>query len=379
MSKRFRNLPPIIRHFQDCEDPRIDRQKRHELINVIFIAICATLCGADGWVEIEEFGKAKKDFFSQFLTLTNGIPSHDTFARVFARLDPENFKKCFLKWLQCIRTKTEGSILAIDGKTIRNSFNKASAVEAIHMVSAWCSKSALVIGQVKVDAKSNEITAVPKLLELLELTGCIVTMDAMGCQKEHVKKIIKKNAEYVLALKGNQGKFHEEVVQYFKDSYESNFESVPHSYTEDLNKDHGRIEIRKYWLIKDLECFSMAKDWTGLKSVGMVESVRKIGDKTSVERRYYCNSITDIKVFAKAVRKHWGVENNLHWVLDVAFNEDKSRIRKDNAPENMSILRHIALNMLKKESSVKNGIKVKRFKAGWDNNYLLKVIFNSED
>ena len=375
MAQKRRKLLPIIRHFSNIQDPRIDRKKRHLLIDIIVITICAVICGADEWTEIALFGKAKEKWFKTFLELPNGIPSHDTFARLFARLDPDGFRECFLRWVDCVREKTSGEVVPIDGKTLRSSFDKASSKAAIHMVSAWSSKNSCVLGQVKVDAKSNEITAVPKLLELIELSGCIVTMDAMGCQKEHALTIINKEADYIFSLKGNQGLFHEEVKTFFEYALESHFEEVPHQYLERTEKDHGRIETRRCWLLTDLKYFEKAKEWPGIRGVGMIESTRRIEGKETKEIRIYCTSLEDVKTFSRGVRQHWQVENNLHWVLDVAFREDKCRIRKDNAPENFAMLRHIALNLLKKETSCKNGIKAKRLKAGWDEQYLLCVLF----
>lgn len=375
MGKDSQRLPPAIKHFCDLVDPRIDRQKLHLLPDIIVITICAVIFGADEWREIALFGKAKESWFRTFLELANGIPSHDTFGRVFSRLDPEQFRLCFQKWIQCVRTKTDGEIISIDGKTLRGSFDKASAKAAIHMVSAWSSANRLFLGQIKVSEKSNEITAVPRLLEVLDLSGCIVTMDAMGCQKNHVKQITDKNADYVLALKGNQGKFHEEVEGFLGDALKLKFEDVQHQFfSEGPEKDHGRKEKRKYWLVTDLKWSSKAKEWSGLNAVGMVESKRTEDGETSQEVRFFCTSLTDVKTFARAVREHWGVENGLHWNLDVSFNEDKSRIRKDNSPENLAVMRHVALNLLKQETTIKHGIKAKRLKAGWDEAYLLRVL-----
>lgn len=368
------HIKSIRKHFTSLKDPRIERRKLHSLADILIIAICAVVCGAEEWSEIELFGKSKKKWFKGFLSLPNGIPSHDTFARVFARLDPAEFQKCFLSWLDYLQSSTSLDIIAIDGKTVRNSFNKASAKAAIHMVSAWSSNNGCVLGQVKVDEKSNEITAVPKLLEILELSDCVVTMDAMGCQKEHATKIISKGGDYILALKGNQGHFHEEVKSFCEDAINSCFDGVDQQTCSSTEKDHGRIDSRRYHLITDLAWSKRAEEWCGLKAIGIVQSTRKIEEKETSETRIYCTSLNDVKTFARGVRKHWNVENQLHWVLDVAFREDKCRIRKDNAPENFAILRHIALNQLKKEKSIKNGIKSKRLKAGWDEQYLLQVL-----
>ncbi|MBU1106422.1 MAG: ISAs1 family transposase [Candidatus Riflebacteria bacterium] len=368
------HIKSIRKHFTTLKDPRIERKKLHSLADILIIAICAVVCGAEEWSEIELFGRAKKKWFKSFLSLPNGIPSKDTFSRVFARLDPAEFQRCFMSWLDYLKDSTSLDIIAIDGKTLRNSFNKASGKAAIHMVSAWSSNNSCVLGQIKVDEKSNEITAVPKLLDILELTDCVVTMDAMGCQKEHATKIISKGGDYILALKGNQGHFHEEVKSFCEDAIGSNFDGVEQQTCKSTEKDHGRIDVRSYHLITDLTWSKRAGEWCGLKAIGIVQSTRKIEDKETKETRMYCTSLNDVKTFARGVRKHWNVENQLHWVLDVAFREDKCRIRKDNAPENFAILRHIALNQLKKENSIKNGIKSKRLKAGWDEQYLLQVL-----
>jgi predicted transposase YbfD/YdcC len=376
MSKNcVRNFPSALKHFGELVDPRINRQKLHLLTDIVVVTICAVICGADEWTEIAEFGRAKEKWFRTILELPNGIPSHDTFGRVFSLLDPEQFRLCFQRWIQCVRTKTNGEVIAIDGKALRGSFDTASSKAAIHMVSAWSSKNRLVLGQIKVDEKSNEITAVPRLLELLDLSGCIVTMDAMGCQKEHAKQIISKNADYVFALKGNQGNFHEEVQEFYLDAIKFGFENVPHQLLTDLpDKDHGRIETRKYWLITDVSMVSKSDQWRGLNGVGMVEATRMENGRTSKETRFFCTSLRDVETFSRAVREHWGIENGLHWNLDVSFNEDDSRIRKDNAPENLARVRHVALNLLKQETSVKIGIKGKRLKAGWNEAYLAKVL-----
>lgn len=366
----------FIKHFSKLTDPRVDRTKRHLLEDIIIIAICGTICGADGWTEIEEYGKTKFKWLKTFLLLPNGIPSHDTFGRVFSLLDPEEFQQCFLEWVQSVVTLTKGEVVAIDGKTLRKSFDKASEKAAIHMVSAWASTNRMVLGQVKVDDKSNEITAIPKLLQILEVSGSIITIDAMGCQKK-IASVIKENgADYVLALKENQPKLYEDVSVFFDKALKNGFGDIQYDYHETKDKGHGRIERRCYWQVSDITWVKHKEGWDGLNSIGMVESHRCVGDKKSVERRYYINSIeNDVKQFAHAVRSHWGIENSVHWVLDIAFREDESRVRKDNSPQNLAMLRHIALNLIKQEKSIRYGIKKKRLKSGWDNDYLLKVLF----
>lgn len=366
----------IVYHFKDLDDPRLDRKKQHKLIDIIVIAICGIICNADTWVDIQSFGEAKYNWLKQFLALENGIPSHDTFGRVFSIIDPEKFKKCFLNWINEISSLLNKEIIAIDGKTVRHSHDRANNKSAIHIVSAWAQNSGIVIGQVKVDEKSNEITAIPELLSLLAINNCIVTIDAMGCQKLIAEKIIDKGADYVLALKGNQGQLYEDVKLYFDGAFEINFKDIKYDFHKTLDKDHGRIEKREYWITNEIEWMDEKKEWEELKTIGLVKSTRIIGDKKTTEMRFYISSlIADAKIFGNAVRSHWAIENSLHWVLDLAFREDESRVRKDNAPENLASLRHIALNLIKQESTVKKSIKSKRLKAGWDNDYLARVLF----
>lgn len=371
--------PALIDHFSDLKDPRIDRNKRHKLIDIVSISICAVICGANTWEQIEEYGKTKYDWLKQFLELPNGIPSHDTIRRLFICLDSNAFQRSFLNWIQSLSGIVTDQVVAIDGKTLRRSRDKGSGKKAIHMVSAWASEMRLVLGQVKTDEKSNEITAIPELIDVLELRGCIVTIDAMGCQKSIAEKIIDKNGDYVLALKENHGNLHEDVKFFFEDALKTDFKDINYSFHETIDGDHGRIEHRKYWIVSDIDWLQGKENWKGLLSIGMTQSQREIDGETSSEIRYYISSLScDAKLFGNAVRSHWGIENSVHWILDVAFREDESRIRKGNAPENFAVLRHIALNLLKNENSLRKSIKSKRLKAGWDDSYLTKVLgFNN--
>jgi predicted transposase YbfD/YdcC len=362
-------------HFAELTDPRSDRTKEHKLIDIVTIAICAVICGADTWVGIETSGQAKYKWLKQFLELPNGIPSHDTFSRVFARLDGKEFQSCFLNWVKSISQLIPGEVISIDGKTLRHSYDTESNKKAIHMVSAWASDQKLVLGQRKVDEKSNEITAIPELIKVLELSGCLVTIDAMGTQKDIAKLIIAKGADYCLALKGNQGNIHQDVEQLFKQALSQQWQNINHSFFETVEKGHGRIEKRRYWTMGNVEFLIDSDKWVGLESIGMVESERIVSGETSSEIRYDLNSFrSNAQVFAHAVRSHWGVENCLHWVLDLGFREDDCRIRKDNAPENFALLRHIAFNLLSQEKTAKIGIQNKRLQAAWDNDYLAQVL-----
>jgi len=366
----------IADHFSAIDDPRIDRSKQHKLIDIITIAICAAICGAEGWTDIETYGVTKYEWLKQFLELPNGIPSHDTFARVFTRLNPQQFQQGFLNWIKAINKITEGEVIAVDGKTLRHSYDKGAGVGAIHMVSAWATQNRLVIGQIKVDKKSNEITAIPELLKLLELSGCVVTIDAMGCQQEIVKLITEQDADYIITLKKNQSNLYKNVELLFKEAIRTGYQGINHSTYSTREQAHGREEIRQYLMLTDInERVDPNNKWSKLKSIGLVESVRTVHRKTTVETRYYISSLsTNAELFGQSVRSHWGIENSLHWVLDVALNEDDCRIRKDNAPENFALMRRLGVNLLGREKSNKRGVKNKQFLAAMDNEYLAKVL-----
>ena len=373
---KLRPKQTITDYFVDIEDPRIERTKRHQLIDVITIAICAVICGAESWVAIETYGEAKQKWLERFLELPNGIPSHDTFARIFALINPQQFQECFVSWIKSVALLTDGEVIAIDGKSLKHSYDKKTGNRAINMVSAWAATNKLVLGQRKVDKKSNEITAIPELIKVLDIAGCIVTIDAIGCQKDIVNLISQKDGDYIIALKKNQKNLYENVEVLFKEAISKRHkgEYASHYSTRELS--HGREEIRNYLMLSDISGqIDPDNKWNKLNSVGMVESIRTKNGKTTVETRYYISSLNlDAKKFGDSVRSHWGIENSLHWILDVALNEDSCRIRKDNAPQNFAVLRHIAVNLLGKEKSKKFGIKNKQFLAAMDDSYLAKVL-----
>lgn len=370
-----------IQHiFADLEDPRQAHKVKHSLDDIILLSIFAIISNAQSWTEIAEFGTAKEDWLRKYLVLENGIPSHDTIQRVFQVLDPEQLMSRFIQWTQGIMSASEGKIIAIDGKTLRASHDVHHERKALHMVRAWATEQGLLLGHQKVDEKSNEITAIPKVLSLLALTGCIMTIDAMGCQTEIAKQIIDQGGDYVLALKRNQPGLHTHAVEWFEYGLENNFRLLgDHDYAKTINKGHGRIEIRECWLIRDtpiIQEFREQHDWTGLQPLVMLRRQRVIAGKRTQELSYYISSLLDdANIILHAVRRHWAVENECHWVLDVVFDEDRSRIRLGDSPENFSLLRQIAISILKQDTS-KGSLKGKRFKAALNDEFRSQLIQN---
>ncbi len=373
--------------FGSVSDPRMARTRRHELLDILFIALTAMISGAEDYVTIAEYGRIKQDWFKRHLELPNGIPSHDTFQRVFARIDPKQLQKCLITWSEQLRSRTDipgEEVVALDGKTLRHSFDTAMGVGAIHIVSAWASRARLCLGQIKVSEKSNEITAVPALLAMLDVKDCLVTADAMNCQKATAQQITEQGGTFVLALKGNQPTLFENAKLFVEHAAKLKYEDITTRSVSTADKGHDRIETRTYRLIELPEGIAWETEkqaWPGLRSIGIAQSTRQIGDKITTDTRYYLTAIpTDpansAKRFARAVRWHWGIENSLHWVLDVCFSEDECRVHKDHGPENLAVIRHLALNLLGRDTTTKAGIKTRRLKAGWNEPYLEHLLLN---
>lgn len=367
----------LAEHFGSLEDPRVLGRTRHKLMDIILIAICGTICNADSWVDIEAFGRAKEEWLRSFLELPNGIPSHDTFGRVFARIDPEQFQACFHSWIQAAVTLTEEQVVAIDGKTARRSHDRETGRSSLHMISAWATENQLVLGQRAMAEGHNEIQELPALLALLEVSGCIVTIDAIGCQRAIAQQIRDQGADYVLAVKANQPKLEAGIKSIFS-TVTASPDAVVFQHCRTIEKGHGRIEIRDVWTVSDPEYLSWIDPrhrWPDMRSVAMVLAERRQGDDVSLATRYYVSSLdVSAETIAGAIRSHWGIENSLHWVLDVAFDNDGTRVRTGHAPANLTVLQHIALNLIKQDKTARKSVKGRRLLAAWDNDYLWTVL-----
>jgi predicted transposase YbfD/YdcC len=371
----------LLRAFAGLKDPRVNRTRRHLLDDIIFLAICGVICGADAWTEIVDFGRVRIKWLKSFLRLPNGIPSHDTFGRVFAKLDPVAFEACFMQWAAQLSQSSAGRLVAIDGKAIRRSMDSAADKAAIHMISAWCGANQMVLAQLATQGKGNEITAIPELLKLLDIKGAVVTIDAAGCQKKIVRQIVDQGGDYVLGLKGNQGTLHKETQTLFDQCMTDDCRGIAYSTATTIDKDHGRIEERQIWATSDIEWFAEKNKWKNLRSLIRVRRKRTIGEKTSDEYHYYISSLPadNASKLMEYVRGHWGVENNLHWCLDISFADDQRRARKGNTAENFARLGRIALNLLKLQIKHKAGLKRKRKCCGWDPQYMLNVLTQEQN
>lgn len=374
-----RTSPSIIDHFTELEDPRIERHKRHSLIDIIVLTVCAVISGAETWEDIEDYGRYKEEWLIRFISLPNGIPSHDTIRRLFIRLDPNALQQCFFSWIHAIREVTDGDVVAIDGKTLRRSADTATGKSALHMISAWGAANGMVLGQVRTADHSNEITAIPALLDLLKIKGAIVTIDAAGCQSEIAQRIREQKADYVLAVKGNQGTLLEDAQFAFAQVEQQDVDDGWVDYNKTVDKGHGRIEIREYYHTDEIAWSARIKDFPGARSFGMVRSTRIIGEKRTTETRYYISSLAmNAQQFGHAVRTHWSVENTLHWTLDMTFREDDSRMRTGYSAENFAMMRRIALSLVKRDTQSKRSLKRRRKICGYDNTYLERLLFNSD-
>ena len=366
----------LLSYFAKVPDPRIARSRLHPLSSILVMSLCAVVCGAESFVGIEEFARGKEAWLKTFLELPNGIPSHDTIGRVLAALNPSALASAFREWVSAVAKLTNGEVVAIDGKTLRRSFREAGSSVFVHMVSAWATANRIVLGQVKTEEKSNEITAIPRLLKLLEISGCLVTIDAMGCQKEIAREIIECKAEYLLSVKDNQPKLRESIVRVFEEARLDPAALATMDFHQTENKGHGRTEVRRCWTTTDVDVLATYRDWKNLRSIALIEVDRTVKGKTSTEQRYYICSLAELpaKRALSASRSHWGIENGLHWVLDVAFNEDQCRVRVGHAAENFAVLRHLALNLLKSVQGTKVGIRNRRLRAACDEEFLGRVL-----
>lgn len=371
----------IAEYFAKIPDPRVKRTRRHPLVSILVLSLCAVICGADDFVAIEAFGKVKLEWLRTFLDFPHGIPSHDTIGRVLGALSPAALGDAFRQWVLMVSQLTHGEVVAIDGKTLRSAIREAGGTAFVHMVSAWATHNHVVLGQVKTDEKSNEITAIPELLKLLAIKGCVVTIDAMGCQKEIVRQILEAEADYMIGVKDNQPTLRADIENIFAKLREGHPSGLTLDFHQTREVGHGRTEIRRCWTTNAAEAVSQYKDWSGLRSLIMIEAERTLNGKTSTEQRYYIASVPKLRAATalRDARAHWGIENGLHWVLDVAFREDDCRVRVDNAAQNFAVMRHIAVNLLKAVQGTKVGIKNRRLRAGWDHDFMLRVLVSGAD
>lgn len=365
-------------HFSVVEDPRTEYLVEHSLVEMIIIAICAVICGAENWVDVANWGQEKTEWLKdKGLELANGMPSHDTFRRVFLRLDPEQFQTGFAAWIQAVFEITKGQVICIDGKQMKGSKSKKLGTKAICMISAWATQNRIVLGQRKAEEKSNEISAIPELLKLLDVSGCLVTIDAAGCQKENARLIVDGGGDYLLATKGNQGNLHDDVSFIFERAHKNEFKGIEADYVRMVSQGHGHIEIRECWIIDDEKELAFIRDrqaWKKLQTIVMIRSIRQEGEKiTENDMHFICSTLSDARSILEAKRDHWLIENDLHWSLDVAFDEDRHQLRGDGAA-NMAVVRHVALSLLKQEKTDRCGIKGKRLKAAWSTSYLERVL-----
>jgi|APSaa5957512576_1039674.scaffolds.fasta_scaffold30701_1 predicted transposase YbfD/YdcC len=368
------SLSNLITHLGTVPDPRIDRGKLHRLDEMLFVAICAIISGAEGWSDIEEFGRNKLDWLLQYVKLENGVPVDDTFARVFSKIAPKAFRKCLVDWTNSLRDVLNDQVVAIDGKTARRSHDRKRGKAAVHLVRAWATEQGVALGMVSTDVKSNEITAIPELLELLDISGAIVTIDAMGCQRDIADKIVSQGGDYLLAVKDNQRSLHEEIQDFFTVAQANEFDGVPYDYYEATDGGHGRVEHRRCWVSNSLSTIGSPQKWRGLTSIVMMECERHTGDTMSVDKHFYITSLApDAKKIALAKRAHWGIENSCHWVLDVTFREDDSRIRRDHGAENIAILRQMAFNTLKQDKT-KISMRKRRIRAAQNDVFRSQLI-----
>ena len=382
LSASVRHLKQSLKQqFEALEDPRVKRQPEHLLLDIVAIAILAVLSGANDMVAVETYGKAKQAWLKTFLALPNGIPSHDTFSRVIGLLNPQQLHECFITWVNQLSEQLEINVISIDGKTARGSYDRESSLKALHTVSAWASEHHLMLAQCRVESKSNEITAIPELLALLDIKGAIITLDAMGTQRSIAKQIVGQGGDYILALKGNQGKLHQRVKAFFQHAEETQWSGIEVSYSDTTEAGHHRVEHRQVWAvpITQVPDFPQADKWQGLTTLVMVKRKRRLWNKTTFEVCFYITSLgADATLLAQAIRAHWGIENSLHWVLDVTFKEDQSRIRMGHGPENIGLLRRLSLNLLKREPS-KQSLTQKRYRAAMDNDFLVRVLLGAQN